>query len=48
VYTKVDNSLLIKLRQAVRRTRFRPAPNVQSKGDDKVGSPIKLYANDDT
>jgi hypothetical protein len=47
VYTKVDNSLLIKLRQAVRRTRFKPAPNVQSKGDDKVGSPIKLYANDE-
>lgn len=48
VYAKVDNSLLRKLRSAVRRTRFRPAPNVKKHGDDGVGSPIKLYANDDT
>jgi len=48
VYTKVDNSLLRKLRSAVRRTRFKPAPFVKSHGDDKVGSPIRLYAGDDT
>jgi hypothetical protein len=47
LYTKVDNSLLRRLRSAVRRTRFRPAPIVKSMGDDSVGSPIKLYANDD-
>jgi len=46
-FTKVDNSLLRKLRSAVRRTRFRPAPMVNSMGKDAVGSPIKLYANDD-
>lgn len=46
VYTKVDNSLLRKLRSAVRRTRFRPAPFVPQHGDDKVGSKIKLYTND--
>lgn len=45
-YVRVDNSLLRKLRSAVRRTRFRPAPFVQQPGNDKVGSPIKLYAND--
>ena len=47
IYTKVDNSLLRRLRSAVRRTRFRPAPMVKSMGQDAVGSPIKLYANDD-
>jgi hypothetical protein len=48
VYTKVDNSLLRRLRSAVRRTRFRPAPFAIKPGQDKVGSPIELYANDDT
>jgi len=48
VYTKVDNALLRKLRQAVRRTRFKPAPFAIKGGDDKVGSPIKMYAGDDT
>ena len=48
IYSNVDNSLLRKLRQAVRRTRFRPAPFVNKPGKDGVGSPIKLYANDDT
>lgn len=47
VYTNVDNGLLRKLRSAVRRTRFRPAPFVPQPGNDQVGSPIKLYANDD-
>lgn len=47
VYQRVDNSLLRKLRSAVRRTRFRPAPFALKPGDDKVGSPIKLYAADD-
>jgi hypothetical protein len=47
VYTKVDNNLLRKLRQAVRRTRFQPAPNVVSKGQEGVGTPLRLYANDD-
>lgn len=47
VYTKVDNGLLRKLRQAVRRTRFRPAPFVRSKGQDNVGPLIKMYSNDD-
>ena len=47
-YSKVDNSLLRRMRQAVRRTRFRPAPNVQKPGNDQVGSPIKLYTNDAT
>jgi len=46
IYTKIDNSLLRKLRQAVRRTRFRPAPFVNQPGNDSVGSPIKMYAND--
>lgn len=46
-YARVDNSLLRKLRSAVRRTRFKPAPFVKSPGTDKVGSPIKLYAADD-
>lgn len=46
VYTKVDNSLLRKLRSAVRRTRFRPAAFVPKPGKDDPGSPIKLYAND--
>jgi len=48
IYTKVDNSLLRKLRQAVRRTRFRPAPFVNKPGMDNVGNPIKLYADDST
>jgi hypothetical protein len=48
IYVKVDNSLLRRLRSAVRRTRFRPAPFAITPGDDKVGTPIKLYANDDT
>lgn len=47
VYTKIDNSLLRKLRSAVRRTRFRPAPIAIKPGTDAVGSKIKLYANDD-
>jgi hypothetical protein len=46
VYTTVDNALLRKLRQAVRRTRFRPAAFVPKPGNDSVGSPIELYAND--
>lgn len=46
VYSKVDNTLLRKLRQAVRRTRFRPASFVPKPGQDAVGSPIKLYTND--
>jgi len=48
VYSKVDNALLRRLRSAVRRTRFRPAPFAIKPGDDKVGSPIEMYANDDT
>lgn len=47
VYTKVDNSLLRKLRSAVRRTRFRPAPFVPKPGKDGVGNPIRMYAADD-
>jgi len=47
VYQRIDNSLLRKLRSAVRRTRFKPAPIVKSPGQDKVGTPIKLYAADD-
>jgi|GEM_PF-985869 len=46
VYTKVDNSLLRKLRSAVRRTRFRPAPFVPQNGQDKPGPKIELYSND--
>lgn len=46
VYTKIDNAFLRTIRSAVRRTRFRPSPWVQSPGKDGVGSPIKLYAND--
>jgi hypothetical protein len=46
VYSAVDNALLRKLRSAVRRTRFRPAPFAIKPGQDNVGSPIKLYAND--
>jgi len=45
-YTNVDNSVLRKLRSAVRRTRFRPASFVPQPGQDAVGSPIKFYAND--
>jgi hypothetical protein len=47
VYNRIDNALLRKLRSAVRRTRFRPAPFVQKPGDDKVGSLVELYAADD-
>lgn len=47
VYQRVDNSLLRKLRSAVRRTRFKPAPFAIKPGNDKVGAPIKLYAADD-
>ena len=47
IYTKIDNALLRKLRSAVRRTRFRPAPFVNKPGADNVGSPIRMYANDD-
>lgn len=47
IYTKIDNTLLRRLRSAVRRTRFRPAPMAIKPGNDKVGSTIKLYANDD-
>ena len=47
VYNRIDNSLLRKLRSAVRRTRFQPAPNVEKPGNDKVGTKIKLYAADD-
>ena len=46
-YTRIDNSLLRKLRSAVRRTRFKPAAFIKSKTNDKVGSPIELYAADD-
>lgn len=45
-YVRVDNSLLRRMRSAVRRTRFRPAPFVQKPGDDKVGTPIKIYVAD--
>lgn len=48
IYTKVDNSLLRRMRSAVRRTRFRPAPMAIQTGAKGVGSPIELYANDDT
>lgn len=47
IYTKVDNALLRRMRSAVRRTRFNPAPFAIKPGDDKVGSMICLYANDD-
>ncbi len=47
VYNRVDNSLLRKLRSAVRRTRFNPAPGIEKPGDDKVGPFIELYAADD-
>jgi hypothetical protein len=47
-YSKVDNTLLRKMRQAVRRTRFRPAPKVPQPGNDGAGSPIRMYANDAT
>lgn len=47
-YTNVDNGLLRKLRSAIRRTRFRPAPFVNQPGQDAVGSPIKFYASDAT
>jgi len=47
-YDKVDNSLLRTLRKAVRQTRFRPSPIAIKPGMDGPGSPIKLYANDDT
>jgi len=45
-YTKIDNTLLRRLRSAVRRTRFRPSPYAIKPGQDGVGSPIKLYAAD--
>lgn len=48
IYSKVDNTVLRKLRRAVRQTRFRPAPNAITPGNDNVGSPIKLYTNLDT
>lgn len=48
IYTKVDNALLRAMRSAVRRTRFRPAPFAIKPGNDKVGSMIKIYANEVT
>jgi len=47
-YTAVDNGLLRKLRSAIRRTRFRPAPMMIKPGNDNVGTPIKFYASDTT
>lgn len=47
-YTDVNNGLLRKLRSAIRRTRFRPAPQVKSPGQDNVGSPIRMYSSDTT
>lgn len=47
VYQRVDNSLLRKLRSAVRRTRFKPAAFMEKPGNDKVGPVVKLYASDD-
>ena len=48
VYTRVDNTLLRKLRAAVTTTRFKPSPIVKPlPGDDKVGSIIGLYCNRD-
>jgi hypothetical protein len=46
-YIRVDNSLLRKMRSAIRRTRFKPAPWAIKPGNDKVGSPIRLYVADD-
>ena len=46
IYTNIDNGLLRTLRSAIRRTRFRPASFVNKPGNDAVGVPIKLYAND--
>lgn len=43
-YTKVDNAFLRKLRRAKRLTQFRPAPWVQSMGDDKEGPTKGMYA----
>lgn len=47
-YDSVDNNLLRKLRTATRLTRFRPSPIAIKAGDDKVGSPIKMYAGEST
>jgi hypothetical protein len=47
-YTTVDNALLRALRSAIRRTKFRPAPGVPRPGQDEEGSPIGIYANDET
>lgn len=46
-YSRIDNTLLRKLRSAVRRTRFRPASFMEKPGNDKVGSGTRLYAADD-
>jgi hypothetical protein len=46
-YNRIDNTLLRKLRSAVRRTRFKPAPGVERPGDDKVGPFVEIYAADD-
>lgn len=50
VYTTVDNSLLKLMRRACMLTNFRPPVGVGLKppGKDRVGSPIRIYCNDDT
>jgi len=44
--TNVDNAMLRTIRQAIRRTRFRPPPFVQNPGQDGPGTPIEMYAGD--
>ena len=45
VYNAVDNLLLRKLRQAIKATRFNPAPIMEEPGDNSVGSGIELYTD---
>lgn len=46
IYTKVDNSLLRKLRKAFLLTRFRPPSFVKSPGKDQPGN-VHIYVNAD-
>lgn len=47
VYIKVDNALLKKMRKAFLLTRFRPPAMVKAPGNDKPGSTVKIYCNQD-
>jgi len=46
-YTRVDNTLLRKLRKAFLLTRFKAPPQVKAPGQDNPGSNVKIYCDAD-